>query len=314
MSRAVLNAPTHKSFAAAAAAVLVLVLAGCDRSGPAPGAGAGTGKLQVLAAENFWGSIAAQLAGEKADVQSIIVNPDTDPHSYQPTARDARAMAGASMAIVNGVGYDDWAQQLLRASPLAGRTVLDVGAMLRLPAGANPHRWYFPSDVLAVARRIAQDYDRLQPRDASYFAQRLHEFETVGLARYDSLRSEIRARYSGVAVGYSESIFQGLGEDLGLRLITPYSFVKAIAEGTDVTAADKQTVDAQARRREMEVWVYNSQNVTPDVQRVNELAREQRIPIATVTETLSPPSASFEQWQVGELEALLHAMHEATGR
>ena len=115
-------------------------------------------------------------------------------------------------------------------------------------------------------------------------------------------------------VGYSESIFQPLGEDLGLKLLTPYSFTKAIAEGTDVTAQDKQTVDMQAHDRLIKVWIFNSQNVTPDVQRVNQIAREQQIPIATVTETLSPASDSFEQWQVAELEGLLRALRRATGR
>jgi zinc/manganese transport system substrate-binding protein len=292
------------------------VLAGCDRSGPVAGAGSPSGHptIEVVAAENFWGSIAAQLGGERVRLRSIIANPATDPHSYQPSAQDARTMAGAQMAIINGVGYDDWAQQLLQASPAASRIVLNVGRLLGLPAGANPHRWYFPADVRAAARRISADYERLDPAAAAYFAQREHAFETVALVRYDALRSEIRARYAGVAVGYSESIFQGLGEDLGLRLITPYGFVKAIAEGTDVTAEAKETVDAQARRREIKVWVYNSQNVTPDVQRVNQIVREQRIPIATVTETLAPASASFEQWQVAELEGLLRALHQATGR
>ena len=98
-----------------------------------------------------------------------------------------------------------------------------------------------------------------------------------------------------------------------MKLLTPYSFAKAIAEGSDVTASDKQTVDAQARERQIEVWVFNSQNVTPDVQRINEIAHRERIPIATVTETLSPASDSFEQWQVAELEGLEHALHEATG-
>ncbi len=115
-------------------------------------------------------------------------------------------------------------------------------------------------------------------------------------------------------MGYSESIFRPLGEDLGLKLLTPYSFAKAIAEGTDVSAQDKQAVDDQAQKREIEVWVFNSQNVTPDVQRVNEIARARQIPIATVTETLSPASDSFEQWQVAELEGLERALHEATGQ
>src|SRR6202041_1801665 len=105
----------------------------------------------------------------------------------------------------------------------------------------------------------------------SYFAQQERAFETTDLARYNQLRREIRERYAGTPVGYSESIFQGLGENLGLKLETPYSFAKAIAEGSEVTAQDKRTVDSQAEHHKIAVWVFNSQNVSPDVQRVNEL-------------------------------------------
>jgi zinc/manganese transport system substrate-binding protein len=300
------------------ALLLALTLAGCDRSGVAPltstAANAARPRFQVVAAENFWGNLAAQLAGSKAEVQSIIVNPSTDPHSYQPTAQDARVLAGSDMAIVNGVGYDDWAEQLLRASPAGGREVLDVGSLLKLGQGANPHRWYFPSDVHTVIEAIVADYDRLDPADTAYFAQRMRTLQTAGFARYNQLLRQIRTRYAGVAVGYSESIFQGLGESLGLTLATPYSFAKAIADGTDVTAQDKQAVDTQAQTRRIAVWVFNSQNVTPDVQRVNQIARARHIPIATITETLSPASASFQQWQDDQLEGLLRALHEATGR
>lgn len=223
-------------------------------------------------------------------------------------------MAGAQLAIVNGVGYDEWASKLLAASPSNGRVVLNVGGLLGLHDGDNPHRWYFPADVFAVMRHIVHDYEVLLPSARSYFAQRERAFETQGLARYDELRRELRARYAGTPVGYSESIFQGLGVDLGLKLLTPYSFVKAIAEGAEVTAQDQRTVDLQAERRQIDVWVFNSQNATPDVQRVNALARAAHIPIATVTETLSPASDTFEQWQVAELEGLGRALHEATGR
>jgi zinc/manganese transport system substrate-binding protein len=311
--------PAHRSrlLARLPAGVVVLaiagMLAGCGRSGTPAGAQA-HGRFQVVAAENFWGSIAAQLAGEKAQVTSIIVNPATDPHSYEPTARDARTIAGARMAIVNGLGYDAWAPRLLRASPSGERVELDVGKTLGLAEGANPHQWYSPSSVRRVLDAIVADYDRLDPSAASYFAQREQAFLERDLARYDALRREIRARYAGTPVGYSESIFQPLGEDLQLKLLTPYGFAKAIAEGNDVTAADKQTVDDQARKRLIKIWVFNSQNVTPDVQRVNEIARQRRIPIATVTETLAPAGASFEQWQSSQLEGLARALHEATGR
>lgn len=301
----------------ALAVVLALVVSGCGRSGApaASGASAGGGsRLAVVAAENFWGSIAAQLAGARASVSSIIVNPNTDPHSYEPNAADARTLAGAQLAIVNGLGYDKWADRLLAASPLSGRVVLNVGNALGLKEGDNPHQWYSPAHVLAIVDHISAALAHLDPADASYFAQRRAQFLAQGLARYDQLRGEIRARYAGVPVGYSESIFRPLGEDLGLRLLTPYSFAKAIAEGTDVTAQDKQTVDAQAAGRQIEVWIFNSQNVTPDVQRVNAIVREHHIPVATVTETLTPQSASFEQWQAAELEGLRAALRAASGR
>ncbi len=296
------------------------LLAALAIAGPIAGCGTGSstrasqGKFVVVAGENFWGSIATQLAGNKATTQSIIVNPNTDPHSYEPTAQDARTIAGAQMAIVNGVGYDNWMPKELAASPVSGRVVLTVGELLGLTEGDNPHQWYSPSSVHRVIEQIVADYDRLDPADSAYFARQKQTFETRNLARYNHLLREIRSAYAGVPVGYSESIFQPLGEDLGLKLLTPYSFAKAIAEGTDVTAEDKQTVDSQAQNREIKVWVYNSQNVTPDVKSVTSIVKAQHIPIATVTETLSPASDSFQQWQVSELEGLIAALHQATGR
>lgn len=305
-----------KACAACLGVVLLMCSSGCGRSGPAPVSGGSSGgpRFVVVAAENFWGSLAAQLAGTRASVHSIIVDPATDPHSYQPSARDARLMAGANMAVVNGVGYDDWATQLLRGSPAASRRVLDVGKLLGLRQGANPHRWYYPADVSRVIGAIVAGYEHLDPADSAYFEARRRALMSAGLSAYDTLRAQIRARYAGTPVGYSESIFQGLGEDLGLRLLTPDGFARAVAEGTDVTAADKQTVDAQAERHRIDVWVFNSQNVTPDVQRVNQLVRRRGIPMVAVTETLSPAGASFEQWQVRQLLVLKRALHAATGR
>jgi len=296
-----------------ACALMAAFVAGCGSSVPSGGTAA-NGRLQVVAAENFWGSIASQLGGAKVNVQSIIVNPNTDPHSYEPTASDARRMAGAKLAIVNGIGYDNWATKQLAASPVSGRVVLNVGEVLGSKEGENPHQWYSPSAVHRVINQVAADYERLLPQDAAYFAQQKQTFETQGLAHYNHLRQEIRSKYAGTPVGYSESIFRPLGEALGLSLKTPYSFAKAIAEGTEVSAQDKQTVDGQARGHQIKVWVFNSQNVTPDVQRVSEIARAAHIPIATVTETLSPASQSFEQWQVAELEGLRRALAQATGK
>jgi zinc/manganese transport system substrate-binding protein len=291
---------------------LALLLAGCGGSRAASSASAG--KLQVVAAENFWGSIASQLGGSKVAVNSIIVNPNTDPHSYEATASDGVLVARSRMALVNGLGYDGWASKLLAANPSSARVVLDVGNLLGLKEGDNPHQWYSPSSVQRVTNQIVADYKRLDPKDAAYFDRQRATFASRDLAEYNRLRGEIRSRFAGVPVGYSESIFQPLGHDLGLKLMTPYSFAKAISEGTDVSAADKQTVDTQAEDHAIEVWVYNSQNATPDVQRVNQLARAAHVPITTITESLSPASANFEQWQSAQLRSLLQELHQATGR
>jgi zinc/manganese transport system substrate-binding protein len=301
------------SLAAGAAICIALAVAACGS--PEPNEELGSGKLRVVAAENFWGSIAQQLGGEKVEVKSIIVNPATDPHSYEPTAGDARTMATAQMAIVNGIGYDEWASKLLSANPSDGRVTLDVGDALGLSPGEDPvHQWYSPAGVHATIAAIVADYDKLRPADASYFSQHQEAFEHDALDRYNALIARISRRYRGVPVGYSESIFQPLGETLGLRLLTPPGFANTIAEGGEVSARDKQTVDRQATNREIKVWVFNSQNATPDVQRVNELARAAHIPVVTVTETLAPVSGTFEQWQVAQLERLQAALHAATGR
>jgi zinc/manganese transport system substrate-binding protein len=294
--------------ATAAAAAL---LSAC---GSGATAAAGGGRVQVVAAENFWGSIATQLAGSRADVRSIIVSPAEDPHSYEPKPADARTLATAQLAIVNGVGYDPWAPKLLAANPASGRQELNVGDLLGLHEGDNPHRWYDPANVETVANQITADLVKLDPKDKSYFEAQRTRFGSTALKQYHQVIGTIKSRYGGTPVGASESIFAALSPAVGLRLITPYSFMKAISEGTEVTPQDTLAVQRQMTSHQIKVWVYNSQNATPEIQRLNALARANHIQIATVTETLTPASASFEQWQVAQLQQLEQKLHAATGR
>jgi zinc/manganese transport system substrate-binding protein len=305
--------PYRRTLACLLALATGALIAGCG-SGTGAAAASGSGAIGVVATENFWGSIASQLAGSKATVQTIIVNPAQDPHVYQPTAADARTIATSQLAIVNGVGYDPWAPKLLAANPVSGRVVLTVGDLFGLKEGDNPHRWYNPADVSAVANAITADLKKLDPKDAAYFTQQLTKFETQDLAQYHTLIAQIKSRYAGVPVGASESIFALQAPSLGLNLVTPYSFMKALSEGTEVSAQDTITTQRQITSHQIKVWIYNSQNATPLIQRLNGLARAAHIPIATVTETLDPPNYSFEQWQVSQFQRIDQALHQATGR
>jgi zinc/manganese transport system substrate-binding protein len=268
-------------------------------------------QIQVVAAENFWGSIAAQLGGSRVQVTSIIDNPATDPHDYEPTAADARTMATAKLVIENGIGYDPWAPKLLSANPVDGRVVLNVGDIVGIKTGGNPHRWYSPTNVQQVIDAIVADYKRLDKGDAAYFDQQKSRLENQGLAKYKSLIASIRQRFSGVPVGASESIFEPLAEGLGLKLLTPAGFMNAISEGTDPTAADRSTTDNQIRSKQIKLWVFNSQNSTPDVQRLTSEARAAGVPVATITETPVPATASFQDWQSRQLEAIQAALASA---
>jgi zinc/manganese transport system substrate-binding protein len=290
-----------------------LGLAACGSSSSSPpGTAATSGRVvQVVAGENSWGSIASQLGGAHARVVSIITNPETDPHDYEPTAGDARTLATAQLVVENGVGYDPWVKKFLAADS-SDPTVLSVGDLVRVPDGGNPHRWYNPTDVQAVVAELVRDLQQLDPADSSYFAAQQTRFNTTALADYNATIAAIKTKYAGAKVGASESIFEMLAPALDLDLITPSSFLKAISEGTDVSAADKQTIDRQIKNHEIEIYVYNSQNVTPDVQAQLALVKAQKIPYATITETLTPENASYQEWQTIQLRGIEAALAEAS--
>jgi len=290
----------------AALATLALALAACGTSNPVRSTG--SGKVEVVAAENFWGSVAAQVGGDDAHVTSLIVNPDTDPHDYEATPGDARLLALAQYVVFNGAGYDAWAPKLLEANPAAGREVLSIGDLFGKREGDNPHLWYSPSLVDKVIDRIASDLGKLDPANAAYFQQQAADFKTTGLKAYHDTISTIKQKYSGVKVGATESIFAYLAPDLGLNLITPYGYLKATSEGTDPSAADKATVQSQIANREIKVFVFNSQNSTPDIQGLVDRAHARGIAVVKITETLTPATATFEDWQTAQLKNLLTAL------
>lgn len=294
-------------------ALAVLAAAACSTSSPkSADTPASSGKtIQVVAAENFWGSIAAQLGGDHVKVTSIISNPDADPHDYEPTAADARTVAGAQFTIVNGIGYDAWADKLLAANPTDGRTDLKVGDLVGIQPGGNPHRWYSPANVRQVIDQITNDYKSLDPADAADFDKLKTTFVDQTLAPYNQLISDIKSKYAGTPIGASESIVSPLAEGLGLKMLTPDTFLSAISEGTDPTARDKSLIDQQIAGKQIKIYVYNSQNSTPDVAAQVKAAEAKGIPVATVTETPTPAGVSFQDWQVRQLQGIQQALTKA---
>ena len=184
---------------------------------------------------------------------------------------------------------------------------LRVQDVLGLPDSANPHRWYAPDDVLRVVDHVTADLKAIDPANAAAYEAQRASFLDAGLARYRSLLDAIRRDFAGAPVGATESLVAPLVDALGLRLISPASFLNAIAEGADPTPQDKTAMETQIRQRQIRVLLVNRQNMTPDVQRLVEAAHASQVPVVEVTET-PPEQASFQDWQVTQLQALADAL------
>lgn len=283
--------------------LLPFLLAGCSRKASTVTGGV----IKVVAGENFWGSIAAQLGGTHVNVTSIVSDPNVDPHEYETSTADARAFAQANYVILNGAGYDSWGQKLLDANPVTGRKVLNVADLLGKKPGDNPHFWYNPDYVSQVTDRITNDYQALDPHDAQYFTQQRTTFESA-LSQYHQLIASIKQTYSGTKVGATESIFVYLAGALGLDLISPAAFMNAVSQGNDPPAATVAQFQQQVTQKQIAMLVYNMQTVTAITTNMRRLATDNGIPAVGVSETVVPADASFQDWQVTQLLALQNAL------
>ena len=289
-------------------AMLAAAAAGCG-TGPhaGPGAPSRTRMIYVVAAENFWGSIAGQLGGSHVTVLSLVSDPNADPHEFESSAASARAMAGANFVIQNGAGYDDWVSLLAGASPNPHRRVLSIGALLGKHPGDNPHLWYDPGYVTAAENRIEAGYKALDPRDAAYFTARRAATDAA-FAGVRARLAEIRRQDAGKPIASTESIVVYLARYLGLRVISPPAFMNAVSEGNEPPAASVAQFERQLATHQADILVYNEQTATAVTTSMRELAIRYHIPVVGITETIQPPRASFQQWFGAELAALGHAL------
>jgi zinc/manganese transport system substrate-binding protein len=291
-------------------AVLFAAMAMSACGGPTPVASSGS--IKVVAGQNFWGSIAAQLGGSKASVQSVVSDPNADPHEYETNTNDARAFADANLVILNGAGYDDWGNKLLAANPSSHRTVLVAAGLFGKKAGDNPHFWYNPDYVARIADQITADYKSIGAADSAYFDQQRAAF-TASLEPYTQRISEIKATFSGVPVASTESIFVYMATALGLNLISPTAFMNAVSEGNDPPAAAVIAFQDQITGRQARLLVYNVQTATAVTTNIKQLASVAHIPVVGVSETLQPESTTFQDWQLSQLIALQNALSAGSG-
>jgi len=302
------------SFGTGVVLISVLMISACSGGSTTAPTSSGSEIINVVAAENFWVSIAGQVGGSHVAVTSIINNPNADPHTYEPISQDAKDVANAQYVIVNGAGYDAWMDKLIAANPSSTRLELNIGDFFGKKAGDNPHMWYNSDYVASIIGKIRDDLKTMDPADANSFDTSAQQYLDSGLKQYFSIIDDIKSKYSSTPVGASESIFAYMAPALGLNLITPISYMNAVSEGADVSASDEAMVEQQIDQKQIKIFVYNSQNTPPNIQILLGRAKAEDIPTPTITETLVPATATFQDWQTTELQGIENALRQATGK
>jgi zinc/manganese transport system substrate-binding protein len=279
----------------------MLVLSACGTSTRA------TGKLDVVAAENTYGDIAAQIGGPHVSVTSILTSPTADPHLFEPGTSTGLAVADARVVLQNGLGYDAFMTKLENAAPSKSRVVVTMADVLGVHGNdANPHLWYDVPRLDRMAAAIAAALARADPPHAAAYRRGLRRFERS----LTPLRHEvatIRTRFGGTPVAYTEPVPGYLLAAAGLRNLAPDSFTRLIEEGTEPSPSAVSAMDALVAQRRIRVLLYNSQAVSPITAQLRAAARKAGIPVVGVSETL-PPHLTFQRWQLDQARALAAAL------
>jgi zinc/manganese transport system substrate-binding protein len=278
-------------------AVALAALPVTARSGePAP---------KIVAAENFYGDMARQIAGPDASIDSILTNPNQDPHDFEASPSTARLIADASLVIYNGADYDPWIESLLKASKSANRRTIVAAELMNRKSGDNPHLWYDPATMPRVAQALAAELERADPGHKTDYENRLQAY-LASLKPLSDKIDELKQKYGAIDVTATEPVFGYMAQALGFKMRNE-SFQIKVMNGTEPSASEVAAFEDDLKNRRVKVLFYNSQ-VTDDLtSRLQKLAKDSKVPVVGVSET-EPAGSNFQDWMVDQLVALDKAL------
>jgi zinc/manganese transport system substrate-binding protein len=263
------------------------------------------GPIAVVAAENFYGDVARQIGGPEVKVTSILGNPDADPHLFEASPSVARAVSAAQIVIYNGIDYDPWAAKLLGATRSSDRKAIVVVDLVGKKPGDNPHIWYDPKTMPALAKALAADLSRADPAHQAAYQRRLLRFRQ-SLRPIMAKVAALRQRLAGTPVTATEPVFGYMLDALGMR-VRNQRFQFAVMNNTEPSASDVAAFEDDLRMHRVRMLVYNSQASDPIAALMLDIARASHIPVVGATET-EPPGKTYQTWMGSELDAVDRAL------
>ena len=286
-----------------AAVVAVLALVGCGTSGAA----VASGTISAVAAENEYANVLGQIGGRYVHVSAILDNPNTDPHTFEASPQVAQEASSAQLIVQNGVGYDSWVNKIESASPNPKRKVIVAQQVLGLPGSTpNPHLWYDPATMPAVARVIAADLSGLQPAHKAYFQARLTAFNR-SLAPWRNAIAQFKAKYPGTKAATTEPVADYLLAAMGITNLTPFRFQADIMNGIDPAPQDIALENSFFTRHKVKLFAYNQQVTDSLTTSIRDNALKAGVPVVGVYETM-PAGYSYQRWMLAEVNAISRAV------
>jgi zinc/manganese transport system substrate-binding protein len=262
--------------------------------------------LKIVAAENFYGGVAAQIAGESASVTSILTNPNQDPHEFTTNASTARAVADADIVISSGISYDPWMDKLLGVAGKPGRVVINVADLIGAKDGDNPHIWYDPRTMPALGAKLVEVLSKIDPTQAAAYQQRLDDFNASMKPELDKI-AQIRASAAGLEVTATEPVFGYMAGALGFKMLN-YDFQINIMNDAEPSADQTVAFEKSLTSRTTKILFYNSQVTDPTTERIQKIARAAGVPVVGVTETQPPDQANYVAWMLHALDGVEAAL------
>ncbi len=284
-------------------AAAMVVAAAC---GAGPTASGGT-TIPVVGTENFYADLLTQIGGTRVTVSSILNDPNADPHEFESNAATAKLVADAKLVIVNGIGYDDFMAKLLGASTRPDRVVITVQDILKKADDQNAHIWYDPKTMPAVADAVTAVLAKLDPQNADYFATQKTKY-LAALKPVDEKIAALRAKYAGTPIAFTEPVAEYQTDAIGLKLLTPEGFMRAIEQSVDPAPADVAAERDLLTGKKVKVLVYNSQVTSPLTKDIRDLAVKNGIPVVGVAETIPAQYKTYQEWMLGQLADLETAL------
>ncbi|HEY6313925.1 MAG TPA: zinc ABC transporter substrate-binding protein [Streptosporangiaceae bacterium] len=299
----------YRVLAAVAAAGLALLAVGCTASSAASGGDAAGGDAIVtVGAENEYANVIAQVGGKYVQASAIMSNPNTDPHTFEASASVARTVSAAQLVVQNGVGYDTFMNTIENAAPSSSRKVIVVQDLLGLPTDTpNPHLWYKPVTMPAVANAVAADLAAIQPAHASFFKANAAAFIS-SLTAWNNAIAAFRAQYPNTPVATTEPVADHMLQAAGADNLTPFAFQADIMNGTDPSPQDVAIERSLFTQHRVKAFLYNQQVTDSLTESFITLAHANGIPVVGVYETMPAPGFDYQSWMLTEVQDLQKAV------